>query len=69
VTTSRHCAFDGHCPNGETCVHGSAPRFVDNHDGTITDRQSCLVWEKKDMHKFGMFPYFADPDYFNAPPK
>lgn len=47
VTTARHCAFDGHCPSGETCVHGSASRFVDNHDGTITDRQTCLVWEKK----------------------
>lgn len=47
VTTSRHCGFDGHCPDGEACVFGSAPRFVDNHDGTITDRQSCLVWEKK----------------------
>jgi len=25
-----------------------SPRFVDNGDGTITDRQTCLVWEKKD---------------------
>ncbi|MGH3579292.1 MAG: DUF1566 domain-containing protein, partial [Mycobacterium sp.] len=24
-----------------------APQFVDNGDGTITDRQTCLVWEKK----------------------
>ncbi len=36
----------------ETCTRctadGSAsPRFVDNGDGTITDRQTCLVWEKK----------------------
>lgn len=25
-----------------------SPRYVDNGDGTITDRQTCLVWEKKD---------------------
>jgi hypothetical protein len=49
VTTSRSCVVDDHCPGGETCVAGStpAPRFVDNRDGTVTDRQSCLVWEKK----------------------
>jgi hypothetical protein len=27
---------------------GASPRFVDNGDGTITDRATCLVWEKKD---------------------
>lgn len=49
TTSSRSCAIDGQCPSGETCVLGStpSPRFVDNRDGTITDRQSCLVWEKK----------------------
>lgn len=49
TTTSRSCALDGHCPSGETCVLGptASPRFVDNRDGTITDRQTCLVWEKK----------------------
>ena len=26
----------------------ATPQFVDNGDGTITDRQTCLVWEKKD---------------------
>ncbi len=26
----------------------ASPRYVDNGDGTITDRQTCLVWEKKD---------------------
>ena len=32
-----------------TCVpmEFSFPRFVDNFDGTVTDRQTCLVWEKK----------------------
>ena len=30
-------------------VDGSAsPAFVDNGNGTITDRKTCLVWEKKD---------------------
>jgi hypothetical protein len=26
----------------------ASPQFVDNGDGTLTDRQTCLVWEKKD---------------------
>lgn len=26
----------------------ASPRFVDNGDGTVTDRQTCLLWEKKD---------------------
>lgn len=26
----------------------AAPRFVDNGDGTISDRKTCLMWEKKD---------------------
>jgi hypothetical protein len=25
----------------------ASPRYVDNGDGTITDRTTCLVWEKK----------------------
>ena len=43
------CAFDAQCPIGQTCVFtlSPAPRFVDNGDGTVTDRQTCLVWEKK----------------------
>jgi len=40
------------CEDGE-CVacatnDTATPRFVDNGNGTITDRQTCLVWEKKD---------------------
>ncbi len=40
------------CSSG-TCLPcatnpSAAPRFVDNGDGTITDRTTCLVWEKKD---------------------
>jgi hypothetical protein len=30
-----HCQFNG-------------VRFVDNHDGTVTDHKTGLVWEKKD---------------------
>jgi len=44
---SQACAFDEDCPSGETCTTPS-PRVVDNGDGTVTDRQTCLVWEKKD---------------------
>jgi hypothetical protein len=29
-------------------VDPSAPRFVDNGDGTVTDTQTGLMWEKKD---------------------
>ena len=25
----------------------ASPRFVDNGDGTVTDYQTCLMWEKK----------------------
>jgi hypothetical protein len=37
----------------DTCVActsdaSAVPQFVDNGNGTITDRQTCLVWEKKD---------------------
>jgi hypothetical protein len=37
------------------------PRFVDNGNGTITDRQTCLVWEKKDnahgLHEYRELVY------------
>ena len=35
-----------------------SPRFVDNGDGTVTDRQTRLQWEKKT----GTFPGSADPN-------
>lgn len=39
--------IDGECvacvPDG-----AAAPQFVDHGDGTVTDRATCLVWEKKD---------------------
>ncbi len=48
TTSTRACGSDGDCPAGETCGGSApAPRFVDNQNGTVTDRQTCLVWEKK----------------------
>ena len=48
------------CTSGAcgTCTaFAGSPRFVDNGDGTITDRSTCLVWEKKDqsgtLHDWG----------------
>ena len=40
------CEFDG-------------PRFVDNRDGTVTDRKTGLVWEKKDNRDGS--PDLSDP--------
>src|SRR5262249_42836693 len=48
-TAAWACAFDEDCPLGETCDFATvpSPRFVSNGDGTVTDRKTCLVWEKK----------------------
>ncbi len=46
----------------------SHPELSPPGHGAVSYCETDLVWEKKDMHKFGMFPYFADPDYFEAPP-
>lgn len=42
------------CPAGEGCsancdCKSCGDRFADNGDGTITDRKSTLMWEKKDQ--------------------
>lgn len=36
-------------PGVGLCVPDAAasPRFVDNGDGTVTDKETCLLWEKK----------------------
>ena len=39
---------------------GAAPRFVDNADGTITDRTTCLVWEKKDINSSGLHSVYGN---------
>lgn len=37
--------------------------------GSISYCETGLVWEKRDLDAgFGMFPYFGDKDYFDAPP-
>jgi hypothetical protein len=43
--TSQPCAYDKDCSAG-TCV-APTPRFIDNGNGTVTDKRTCLVWEKK----------------------
>jgi hypothetical protein len=44
----RACAYDRDCPAGETCVWAQPfARFLDNGNGTVTDRRTCLTWEKK----------------------
>jgi len=43
-TTTQSCLSDATCPATETC---SSPRFIDNGNGTVTDKRTCLVWEKK----------------------
>ncbi len=48
TTATTTCAFDEDCPGVETCsLTTPSPRYVDNGDQTVTDRQTCLVWEKK----------------------
>jgi len=52
-TSQKDCRFDEECDLG--VVRGTcetpptlSPRYLDNADGTVTDRRTCLVWEKKD---------------------
>ena len=48
-TDSTHTSICVSAVCGQCTANLSAsPRFVDNGDGTITDRSTCLVWEKKD---------------------
>jgi hypothetical protein len=41
-----YCRYNKDCLAG-TCQDPAPPRFVDNDNGTVTDRRTCLVWEKK----------------------
>jgi len=46
ASTLTDVCSSGSC--GGCVVNGAAlPRFVDNGDGTVTDRITCLMWEKK----------------------
>ena len=49
---------------GPCSASSASPQFVDNGDGTLTDRQTCLVWEKKDnaggIHDFNALYQWSD---------
>ena len=47
----------------------SHPELTPPGHGSIAYCETNLVWEKDELPRgFGMFPYFADPAYFDAPP-
>jgi hypothetical protein len=69
ATTTQACAYDADCPGSESCVAPS-PRFVDNGNGTVTDKRTCLVWEKKtgtigSLSECPAGPNCADPHNVN----
>jgi hypothetical protein len=43
------CAYDKDCGDDDTCewTPSLGARFVDNGNQTVTDRKTCLTWEKK----------------------
>jgi len=48
----------------------SHPELTPPGHGSTAYCETNLVWEKRDLLRgFGMFPYFADPAYFDAPPR
>ncbi|UCC89293.1 MAG: transglutaminase domain-containing protein [Anaerolineales bacterium] len=48
----------------------SHPELSPPGHGSTSYCETSLVWETEDLEKgFGMFPYFGEPDYFNAPPQ
>ena len=46
----------------------SHPELSPPGHGSISYCETGLVWEKRDLGNFGMFPFFAGPEYFDAPP-
>jgi hypothetical protein len=47
----------------------SRPELTPPGHGALAYCETGLVWEKRDLQRgFGMFPYFADASYFDAPP-
>ena len=47
----------------------SRPELSPPGHGSLAYCETGLVWERRDLERgFGMFPYFADPSYFDAPP-
>ncbi|MSS72438.1 MAG: transglutaminase domain-containing protein [Candidatus Latescibacteria bacterium] len=47
----------------------SHPELTPPGHGSTSYCETGLVWEKRDLKDFGMFPYFGDPAYFDAPPR
>jgi len=48
----------------------SHPELTPPGHGSLAFCETSLVWEKSDLQRgFGMFPYFADSVYFDAPPR
>jgi len=47
----------------------SHPELTPSCHGSIAYCETGFVWERRDMERgFGMFPYFGDEEYFQAPP-
>jgi hypothetical protein len=47
----------------------SKPECSPPAHGAAAYSETDLIWEEKDLHQgLGMFPYFASPAYFEAPP-
>lgn len=47
----------------------SHPELSPPGHGSVSYCETGLVWEKRDLQRgFGMFRYFAEPAYFDAPP-
>ena len=48
----------------------SHPELTPPGHGSTAYCETSLVWEQRDLERgFGMFPYFGDAAYFNAPPR
>lgn len=48
----------------------SHPELSPPGHGSTAYCETSLVWEKRDLQRgLGMFPHFADPVYFDAPPR
>lgn len=46
------------------------PELAPPGHGSTSYCETNLVWEKEDLQQgFGMFPYFGEEDYFDAPPQ
>ena len=46
----------------------SRPELSPPGHGSVSYCETGLVWETRDKERFGMFPLFGEPAYFEAPP-